>query len=179
VIIVEGPDGAGKSTLVDQICKRFDLVRGQRGTSDRSLLYTVTVPDAMNALGRAAAGIGEPPVWDRLFFSEFVYYGLTTGKCQFNEAQRQHYLEVLAALRSPIILCQPPIAECQRNIAKEPPDPKHKKFNDALPDVYLAYVNMLKWMPAHTVVYDYTFEPPDRIFQIVQAYMTRREQRAW
>lgn len=176
MIIVEGPDGAGKTTLVKQISERFELAVGRRGVADRKLLYTVTVPDTFRALQEAVSGEEQPLVWDRLFFSEFVYYPLTNRKCEFNEAQRQHIMEVLCALRSPIILCLPPAKTVYANAGKAE---QMDGVMDNLSRIYLAYVAVFKWMPAHAVVYDYTTEPSDRVMQVCEAYLARRSLREW
>jgi hypothetical protein len=178
VIIVEGPDGAGKSHLCAQITEYFGLMQGERGTSDRSKLYTVTVPDAYRAMNEAIRATKKPFVWDRMFFSEFMYYQLTGGECRFSEGQRQMFIRLMEVLAHPIILCLPPVSVCLENI-KGDDDPKHKKFNDALPQIYVAYAHLYKWMPAQTIIYDYTTEPPDRVFQIVNAYLDLRRNREW
>jgi len=176
VIIVEGPDGAGKSTLVAQIRERFGIGEGVRGTSDRSLLYTVTVPDTFKALEGMITGDERPVVWDRLFYSEFVYHPLTGRHCQFSEGQRQHINEILMVVRPPIILCMPPTDVVYKNAGK---DEQMDGVMDNLSRIYIAYNAMFRWMPAHTVIYDYTMEDNTRVMQIIESYLGRRSLREW
>lgn len=180
MIILEGPDGAGKTTLSTEICDRFDLNTGTRGTSDRSKLYTVTVQDTFRALkNEVASHKFGPKVWDRLFFSEFVYWKYNKPEprqCEFNEAQRQFVTELLGCLKVPVVLCLPPVAVVTENAAKAE---QMKGVNENLTDIYIDYVNMFRWMPAQTIVYDYTKEDNSRVMSIVEAYLTRRAEREW
>lgn len=179
MIIVEGPDGAGKTTLVDEICQTFSLERGERGTSDRSKLYEVVVPDTYRAITDAVKASEPARVWDRIYYSELVYYPITTGKSQFSSGQRRLIERLIADLEIPVILCIPPLQECMDNVANDT-DPAHKKFNDALPQVYEGYHDIMAFMPEHTLVYDYTQEPsPQRILDAIEEYLNMRLEREW
>jgi hypothetical protein len=129
MIIVEGPDGAGKTTLVNYLLEVFgdDLVLGERGTKNRDDLWKVTKPDTYRAIHRSLGYPGRdlevpqvPEIWDRLFWSEFVYWDLVgRDKPEFNQHDQTLIPQVIAALDSLVIWCLPPRSVVMANIESE------------------------------------------------------------
>lgn len=193
MIIVEGPDGAGKTSLVRRLMAEVPELRiGERGTKDRKLLYTVTVPDTFRALEHAVRGKGwhtdhnvNPDsvyIWDRLFYSEMVYapLGMPPREPMFNAAQQQHIHRIIEALWCPVILCLPPLTDVKRNVLVEEQMPG---VIDHVVDIYDSYVSM--WengeFPRQAVLYDYTTQQDgyDKIVSGIRAYIETRRERAW
>lgn len=176
MIILEGPDGAGKTTLLEQIVQNFRVHVGERGTDNRDLLYTVTVSDTFKALKRAVTGSTNMCVWDRLFFSEFVYPKYMGRSCQFNDGQRLHVLEVMRALKCPIIWCLPPREAVIDNARK---DHQMEGVDGNVGDIWDDYERMYLWTPPQTIVYDYTRDKPGRVFEVIKSYEAERKHREW
>lgn len=186
MIIVEGPDGAGKTTLIERLCQIFGLDTGKRGTDNRDLLWTVTVPDTMRALSMAVWGSTAPQIWDRLYYSDFVYAPLsvTPRSVAFNASQQGHVDKVIEALRCPIIVCLPP-----QDVVMSNGGTKHEMegVNENLLSIFTEYHRMtyrpgdaLKAFPDHRIVYDYTL---DGSFQLVldelEDYFEDRQEREY
>lgn len=152
MIIVEGPDGAGKSTLVKELKEEYGFVEGLRGTNDRKLLYTVTRSDTYNALSQAVRGDGPPIIWDRLFFSEMVYAPIVHRDCEFSLHEQKFVGDVLESLECPVIVCRPPFEVVQINAAK---DEQMDGVNENLRGIYQRYETECDW-PHNTMWYDYT-----------------------
>jgi hypothetical protein len=188
VIIVEGPDGAGKSTLVSQLCEHFDLKQGERGTTDRSRLYEVTVPDTFNALCQAVEGRQPAKIWDRLYYSELVYADLVGRPVEFNAAQQVHIQTMIEALRCPIILCMPPLGVIRANVANEARS-QMKGVRENIDQIYDRYLDLFQGqhLPDHTILYDYTYDAArqrgalqfEAIKDEVEDYLENRKERAW
>lgn len=195
MVIVEGPDGAGKTTLVRKLMADVPELRiGERGTKDRKLLYTVTVPDTYRALEHAVRGkgwqtdhgVGPDPVyiWDRLFYSEFAYapLGMPPREPMFNLSQKVHIRRIIEALRCPVILCLPPLLDVKRNVLVEEQMPG---VLDKVEQIYNEYQAMLEdgHLPQQTIVYDYTREDHRErymlILAIIYTYIKMRRERAW
>lgn len=184
MIIIEGPDGAGKTTLKEEILKRYPtMIEGPRGTEDRSLLYTVTVPDTYHAMEMAlhARSVVPVHVWDRLFFSEEVYSYITGRPNQFSPGQGEWITRLLEAMECPIILCLPPWEEVKEN-AKVHEQMTGVKEN--LREIYQDYAMMYHRMPNQTIIYDYTDTNPDavsldQVFRTIDDYLHERSKRQW
>src|SRR5271166_6337392 len=102
MILVEGPDGAGKTTLVDQLCEDLGLSVGPRGTPNRDELYKVTREDAYKALAHAVEGYHRPYIWDRLGpISDPIYSRVMGRECAFKKSELYYALRILKALRCP------------------------------------------------------------------------------
>lgn len=166
MIIVEGPDGAGKSTLVKHLASTFGLQVGKRSTEDRDKLYEAVRYDTYTALGTSVIGAGPIRVWDRFFFSELIYSVSTGRTCRFGQADTSFIGHVMEALRCPIFLCLPPIEAVLHNMAAE----KHQMpgVRENIQDIWYRYsmmlTNMLEYQPKLLIRrYDYTGETPDAI----------------
>ena len=82
MILVEGPDGAGKTKLSKMIAEHFDLERvaPQKGGQ----MPVVPVRNRVyRALGKAVQGHKPAKVYDRLYFSELVYGSVLRGTTDF------------------------------------------------------------------------------------------------
>jgi hypothetical protein len=116
VILVEGADGSGKTTLVEAICEHFKLEEGIRGTSDRDKLYEVTRRDTHTALALAVECSLAPRVWDRLFYSDFVYAPVTGRPVAFPREEAEFVQDIIEVLMPPLIICHPPLRVIEENL---------------------------------------------------------------
>jgi thymidylate kinase len=184
MIIVEGPDGAGKTTLVRQLVHEFaELKIGLRGTDNRDFLWKVTVHDTMKALSDFALSHGKINIWDRLFYSELVYapLGMPPRKVEFNEAQQMHIRRIIDSADFPVILCLPPKQVVIENILEE----RHQMegVREKAGAIYDAYHRL--WseqvFPERTMLYDYTMDAIafPAVRNEVQDYIESKRERSW
>lgn len=183
MIIVEGPDGAGKSTLVEQLCEEFpQLTVGERGTNDRSKLFEVTKQDTYTALAGAVKGDQYPKIWDRLFFSEMVYAPIVGRDCEFTVEEQNFIRRIMRTLGCPVIACLPPFDAVLNNaMSTEQMD----GVKENLESIYSTYLTVFKDMP-WVIWYDYTGEQDKAAYKDygsivrgVRTYLDRREDRSW
>lgn len=181
MIIVEGPDGAGKSTLVKEICERFNLWVGERAVKDRKRLYEVTRQDTYSAMAEELRGNAPPKVWDRLFFSEMVYAPIVGRECEFTSEEQYFIRRFMELIDCPIILCHPPYQTVVDNALK---DEQMDGVNENIEKIFWDYLR-LKW-PRQVRYYDYTQPEGDgtyfshaELMRAIEGYITSREFRTW
>jgi len=159
VIVVEGPDGAGKSTLVKELCRDLGLLEGKRSTVDRNKLYETTRIDLYTSLSDEIRGDQPSRVWDRSpFFSELVYYPYTGGECRFSDWEKSFIFRTIEAWGIPVILCLPDFETVKANVAK---DKQMPKVEENIADIYETYTDM----PYYTALWDYTREDPKSSYE--------------
>lgn len=186
MIIVEGPDGAGKSTLVKQLCLDLDLTVGERAVKNRDELWKSTRQDTYTALSEAVGGNQPVKVWDRLFFSEFVYHRVVGRECEFTLQDEVLIRKVLNALVCPIIFCLPPFPAVKENVLK---DKQMDGVVDNIVEIYDKYVTMMKALeflgPHRVMHYNYMGAllgggvEYDTILVNCHNYIEERAKRTW
>lgn len=184
MIIVEGPDGAGKTTLVSELLDEFPELRiGKRGTKDRSKLWTVTRKDTYRALAEAC-NAKKPHIWDRLFWSEFAYWEVTgREKCEFGPDDLSVVPGVIRALHAPVIWCMPPEEVVIANVKL---DKQMEGVEENIQHIYSIYQAMLGdsvYVPTGTNLMTYNYlgenaiERKHQIFSMVEGYLAARNGR--
>jgi len=183
MIIVEGPDGAGKSTLVGSLAAELDLEVGERATKDRDKLYEVTRQDTYTALAKGVKGHKSPLIWDRLFFSEMVYSPAVGRDCEFSLEEQVFVKQVLSAMGCPIIICRPPLDAVEENVRAAE---QMKGVKENIRRIYNHYGSVAENMP-WLIWYDYTgeltgkgsFKSYDEIVTACEYYIKKRKVRSW
>jgi hypothetical protein len=173
VIVVEGPDGAGKSTLVGEICERWSLTEGQRSTADRAEIYKTTREDTWRAIHAELMCHERPLVWDRLGpVSDPIYSALNlphARECSFTYSELEMCSEILDRV-SLVIVCLPPLGVVMENVLGST-----KRQLPSTPQlverVYEAYLPLgdLYW------TYDYTVS--QNVTPVITNYLTQRRER--
>jgi thymidylate kinase len=85
ILLIEGPDGAGKTTLIENLCKSYS----------GALVYHfgAPVPNEDQFYRYAQPIIDQPAttllIYDRTWYSEFVYGPIMRGRSELNYAHSQ------------------------------------------------------------------------------------------
>jgi hypothetical protein len=179
MIVVEGADGTGKTTLVNQLAQDFNLNVGMRGTHDRDKLFEVTRQDTYTALAHAVRGREHPKIWDRLGpFSDPIYSQVMKRRCAFKTTELDFARSIFKALQCPIIFCIVPFEVLQENCLNG--GHQMEGVLDNLLYIASAYVSMkdsIDW----AIEYDYR-DPSayDRLVeQTIRPFLARRKDREW
>lgn len=170
MIIVEGPDGAGKSTLVEWICTEFNLPEGERRTFDRDEIYKTTRHDSFRALHAMLVADEGPQVWDRIgFISDPIYAPLMGRKVVFTRQEVEQFFEARRLLRFPLIICLPPFEVVKANV-----EGTHQieAAKSNIKDIYNKYYR-LPW----GLRYDYTVDGYTLVRNNIKRYLDQRKER--
>jgi thymidylate kinase len=177
VLVVEGPDGAGKTTLARTLSQHYGFRIEGKDKSDRSEPEGPPKRSAKErtweALGFAVAAHTPVVIYDRLFVSELIYGPIVRHKLEFGSRERYQCEIVMAALGIPFVLCMPPKEIVLENLARG-----EQYARGLQAEIYQAYESY--WPPLlNTVRYDYTQWDNRPVFQQIDFYLERRKERSW
>lgn len=150
MIIIEGPDNTGKSTLVahlEQSCglptaPSSKLSKKERNSAEFRSQEAVR-DRVWEAVYHMVGGWEAPCLHDRLFFSELIYSHVYGRECAFNFYESRHICRLMQACHIPVIFCIPPFKVLMKEfLGAEQMEglPEHIK------DVYNGYVLLAKNM---------------------------------
>jgi len=150
LIIVEGPDGAGKSTLARELADASGSTMFHYGAY---LGEPVIAPHYFGAVCRALHG--EDVVMDRSWYSEPIYGAACRGGADRVSAAELRALELVAAeARAVVVLCLPPFEVCREAWAARR-DREYVRLDAQMRTVYDLYAGVRGWA-LDTCVYDRT-----------------------
>lgn len=177
MIVIEGCDGSGKTTLANKLSEDLCLNIGVRGTKNRAELYKVTKPDAYRALERAVAGDEPPLIWDRLGPISDPIYSRVQGRTDaFSPAEKKHFFAVVRALGIPVIVCDVPLYLAQENAKKAD---QMDGVRQHLPFIHGLYRDFINLSQSWTLRYDYGEDRYSDLLSVLEMYTRKRKDREW
>lgn len=128
ILIVEGPDGAGKTSLVTRLSTDLRIpVHERSANSDSSATHTGEVSRGANLAAWAYKDVITMPdqpfsIYDRhCLISEFVYGPITRGYLDPNMMSTTiHFLIRTMAEKCFVVFCRPPNEEITKNVSLDP-----------------------------------------------------------
>lgn len=159
MIIVEGPDGSGKSTLIQQLAHQrrplksvgagvgtsTEHPKGWAGNDPVLVAYVKQIIKAQEE--------GQAIAFDRFHLSEAAYGPILRSKQLVDEGILHTLSDYLRGQRIPVILCLPPFATTLANVAVEGRERPTYQTEGFLHQAYKAFEALAPWA---TLVYDYT-----------------------
>lgn len=165
MIIVEGPDGSGKTTLIELLGHERKQLRSLRdgvgATNNKGWAKKgESVVDAyrrqLNLALTTERATGVKIAFDRFHLSEYVYGPILRNKQLITPEVMIAISRVLRDLRVPVILCLPPFAKTLEKVmepGRERPAYQTEGF------LHMAWQGFYRASPWATVVFDYTKDP--------------------
>lgn len=175
MIVVEGMEGTGKTTLARTIAKGFGLkYEGPMGPgtpeTQRSHVY--------EALEHAVGGNVPVRVYDRLFFSELVYGSVLRDGPVFSDEEISFVQRILVAAQIPVFVCQTDKEAAVENHLKDEDSDHNSDVTEHFDELWEAYQYPMV-SSFVTSYYDYANPDMDFISGHVREYLEKRKLRSW
>lgn len=158
MIVVDGPDGAGKTTLCERLVQDR-VVTGLVLSPSRTKGKLSFAEQTMRYLH---SYIDRDLVVDRYLFSEMVYGPVMRGRCVFRNKQFFEILSVLIEHHNPIIFCLPEDFTKLNLRLEQMPGVVEK-----LPEIFLRYQNYYNLVASmYSGVFAYDLNDPTSYFKL-------------
>lgn len=160
MIIVEGPDGAGKSTLIaklNHLRLQVKSLRGGLGGTTRAGWALQGEPAVRAYIRKVHEGLGKEAAYDRFHLSEHVYGPILRHHQELPDAEMHMLNNYLRHAQIPVILCLPTFATTMKNVRIEGRDRPTWQTDAFLLQSYRVWETMQPWA---TIVYDYEKDEP-------------------
>lgn len=166
MIVVEGPDGAGKTTLIERLSKDLQIAVAPKfvksdgegsGTND---LFGEAYKDVVTMLDRPVMIYDRHPL-----ISEYIYGPIVRGIVppDFLTSQAHATLRMMAE-QVHVIWCLPSLQTCMENVIDYSPNAPQQMLgvDESIEAIYSMYHTMRMWWPGQGSVYDYTADDDAR-----------------
>lgn len=177
ILILEGPDGAGKTTLAETLRQRF------QGNGMVHIVkhgpYTGIEPEHLcriyfRAMSPALT-FDDTVIMDRSWISEPIYGEVYRNGQNRIDMPRKRMLERVALSRGVVVIhCQPDFETCAETFEKRP-DEEYLDDINQLEQVYEEYEALPLITNLPTVHYDYTCDTVDELLDKVAKVSTKNE----
>lgn len=172
MIIVEGPDGAGKTTLIERLSEDLGIPVAPK-VVDHNTNATVNLKLWVEGNVSVRNRPTQEVIYDRhRLISEFIYGPILRERQTpgFNDPDwvRTMLSRLYAFVRPTIIFCLPPLGVVLGNVKG---DELNEVVADKMGGIYTAYINIAMLSSLHyakTMVYDYTKHD----YEVARAFVT-------
>ena len=153
-VIIEGPDGAGKTSLARFICHRHTMAYHHEGPP----------PDgsALHHYAGLLMNTTKPTVFDRLHLGELVYGPLLRGDSKLAPADVDLLNEVILNRCITVVACLPPWETCFANNRDKDEFIKDEVTLHAAYDAWSVLLRNPRFQ-VNLRLYDYTASPPFKL----------------
>lgn len=180
MIVVEGPDGAGKTTLIEQITQELEIPIAPRASASKEGPVIDLHGWTTRSLNQHIRGVVPLQIHDRYpLLSEPIYGPLVRGAMRpgFGTPWFKDAWEAFIFLRPIVVFCLPPVDEVVANVSKPPIQMDGVVMN--IRAIYWQYYTLMQRLRGEgkiTVMFwDYTDARADNNMRMIFDRLIRRK----
>jgi adenylate kinase family enzyme len=183
VIVVEGPDGAGKTTLARALASHYGFNIKNWGVERQQLKDEDPIARCHKAIRDSLDPERPMFIHDRLYISELIYGEVIRGEIAGTPEDHRLIRSLFWAIKPPVVVCLPPLDTVFENVKDETTEVKaniqeiYHKYHDESPRYFAGMSPMF---------YDYTgthtggsWMDMDRMTARIDHYIELRKDRTW
>lgn len=177
MIVVEGPDGAGKTTFIEQLNAVLNLPIAPRVVSKDA----EAMVDLQDWVHQNVKGGFQALIFDRhRLISEPIYGPALRDELEPGFSDLSWFyamLEAFYAIKPIIIYCLPPFQQVWNNVMSEEENRIFHQNGAALRQIWSGYLNKActDFALRHdTFIYDYTADDPGHYIKVVKSKLQKR-----
>jgi GTPase SAR1 family protein len=176
LIVIEGMDGTGKTTLANKIIERypqFKYVHPVPSHGPEGMTGSYMVSEMLDIFRRV--GIGENILTDRInLISDPIYGPICRGKCSFDYRNYNFVLKEFFEIKPLIIYCCPPANTILKNIRGSKQMAGVEYNWGKLLEAYNFLFANWNVLGVNFSAYDYTHSKEDQVFNYLEHYGVKR-----
>jgi len=171
IVILEGPDGAGKTTLATTLAVRYQYNFKRCGPPISGLpeieRYTCLIENADASSKRI--------VFDRLHVGELVYGPIVRGHSQLTLQDLYSLDKQLYIAGGVVVYCLPPYIDCLASFMKKQElEGEYLKLQEQLRQVYNEYCLLARLRGEDCIIWDYRANPTKDMARILSHEFTAK-----
>lgn len=172
MIIIEGPDNTGKTTLMDRLIEDIGLIKAPMKFNPHDkedvCQYVKDFYDvAYNYLSQHQI---LKEVWDRIYFSELIYGPLKRDGVCFTEEQSILLPQLLKKIRPLVIICNTDIETIKNNLHEREQYINENEIEE-MKDQYDRLYDKVTPITPYIYHYNYKHDDYDSLKHFVQLYI--------
>lgn len=171
MIILEGPDGGGKTTLMHEIMQRFPIVPHPKfvpsdGVVDREKLYNAALEDTQTLCDQPVQIYDRHPL-----ISEYVYGPIIRGELPHQwESPSARMMRSILANHTLVVWCLPNVERVRENTVND----EHESVFENIDRIYASYRTLKSFWLGRSYTYDYESPMRGFVFNLIVAHLQRQ-----
>lgn len=168
-LIVEGPDGSGKTTVIERLGFTRRHLKSLRGGLGGSTAEGWGGTDlAPIAYIRQLIESPDETAFDRFYLSELVYGPILRGQAAIRDAEAEVVRQVASMMNIYTVLCLPSFEMTLKNVMEPGRDRPEYQTPEFLREAYEQWRRIVAYRTEDVIVFDFERDSVERLAQLLE-----------